>query len=398
MRLAFFILCALACTHAIAETYKREYKYYLDASRAEEVLAGIVIGPRLVDEEWLNIIGERREQEYKVRPGDTLWGIAGREFNNPFLWRKLWQVNSFLTNPHELEVGQLLKYYMEGDRLADGAGGGGGGGEGVRIPLVKLLPRTAAKGFDLDQDAVYTRDLKNRYRPSLLVVGEKEILGEITGSYTEREGLSEHDDIYMTFVRGDTVKIGDEFTIVRYERALVDSTKGNRPVIGTLMRRVGELRITGFGEHLVKGELTSQGALVHRGDGIILTPKTVAWSQFFNPPPELEARIVMGEDDERKYFGQGEVVLLNKGTADGVREGFLFRIYQDFDLRTKRRIDVEPTFKGEVQVVYAGELASVGYVLRTKEPVIIGDALVPAQAFLNPPPPPQRSAQTIELK
>src|SRR5580765_8140408 len=81
---------------------KRRYRLYIDASRAEEIFAGITLKKPLEDDKWLTLLGDRRDDIYTVVEGDTLWDISHKEFKDPYLWRKLWQTNPAITNPHEI--------------------------------------------------------------------------------------------------------------------------------------------------------------------------------------------------------------------------------------------------------------------------------------------------------
>jgi len=391
MRLPGFVRCALVLAAIFPPDALARYRYYLDARRAEETMAGLTLGRRLFSDEWVNIVGTRKDEKYKIRRGDTLWRISSRKLGSPRYWRKLWQINPFILNPHDLEVGTLLKYYNEGpDAKGDTP-------ETFRVPLVKLVPGGSGSASDLDNDSYVNHGLKNRYRPIVVVVEDQEIIGEVTGAYTEREWLSQHDSIYATFFSPGVLKKGDTYSIVRFERAIVDSSQTSRPVIGNLMRVVGEYKITAFGETFVVGELSGQYGIVKRGDALIRVVPTVSTSIVFFPPSELSVRVVMGEEAERKVFAQGDLVLLNKGTSDGMKEGYLFRVYRDQDLSTGLRAFVEPSSKGEIQVIQAGQFASVGYIVRNSEPILLADTGIPSQAFLDPPPPPSRASQSLEL-
>ncbi len=88
---------------------------------------------------------------------------------------------------------------------------------------------------------------------------------------------------------------------------------------------------------------------------------------------------------------------MNKGKNEGLKDGYLFRVYRELDPKLARADGVEPSFKGEVQIVYAGDAASVGLVLRNKEPLNSGENLIPAQSFMTPPAAPLRETQVIEL-
>lgn len=384
MKKIILILLVLLCLPA--EARRGRYKYYLNANRAEEILAGIALRQPLYDDEWLNILGEqRKDQTYTVARGDNLWGIAGRIVAEPRYWRKLWQMNPFLTNPHELEVGQILKLYNSQPDESRQA---------VQIPFIKLTPGGVS---DLDNDSVVNVDIKNKFRPKMLVVDDDDVLGEVSGGYAEKEAFSQLDDFYLYFYENPQVKPGDKFSLVRYERVLADNTQPGAPTIGNVARLLGDIEIIGSGEDLAKAKIVSHYAPIRRGDKIIAAAPTIPMSAGFKPPDDLETRVVMGEEPDRKTFGQGEMILLNKGTADGMRLGYLFRIFRDQDPFTRRRRDVEPDFKGEVQVVFAGELSSVGDITRNSDPVFIGDSLVPQQSFPDPPRVNIKEREPIEI-
>lgn len=384
MKTLLVILAFSFVVSAHARPYQRRYKYYLDANRAEEILAGIGTRQRLYDDEWLGILGtERKNQTYTVNKGDTLWSISRNIVTDSFLWRKFWQMNPFLTNPHELEVGQILQLYNEqGDEAA------------IRIPLIKLLPGGAN---DLDADSFVNIDIKNKFHPKLMVVDDDSVMGEITGGYTEKEAFGNHDEFYLYFYEGGNVKAGDIYSIVRYERSLADNTQPGAPTIGNLARLLGEVKVTQAGEELFRAEIKSMFYPIRRGDKIIPFQAPIRPSALLKAPDELEVRVVMGEDTERKAFGQGELILLNKGSSDGMRAGFFFRVYRDVDPFTRRRRDVEPSYKGEVQIVQASELSAVGYITRNEDPIFIGDTLVAAQSFPDPPPSPLKNRDPVEI-
>ena len=54
---------------------------------------------------------EKKEGEeiYTIKQGDTLWDISSKFFKDPFLWPKLWQRNSYITNPHWIYPGQPIR-------------------------------------------------------------------------------------------------------------------------------------------------------------------------------------------------------------------------------------------------------------------------------------------------
>ena len=48
------------------------------------------------------------EAPYVVKKGDTLWGISRDLLQDPLLWPRLWETNSFISNPNLIYPGDQL--------------------------------------------------------------------------------------------------------------------------------------------------------------------------------------------------------------------------------------------------------------------------------------------------
>jgi hypothetical protein len=387
------ILCVLLCFcllphSAEAKKRRKRLKGYrvlasLDPERAQQLLSKIPPRNPLEDEAWLKILGERKAESYTIVEGDTLWGVSKKVIGDPFLWRKLWQENPYLTNPHELKSGDTLTYYAEPTKreLASDS-----------IPIIKLHP-------DKEMNAKFVdAEIKNKWRPLYFVLNEKggDLLGELTGGYTIKENFQELDPVYLKIDKKGT-KVGDRFGIAHVEKELTDKTQINQPVLGTLVRLVGEVTVSALGQKLDTGKIDSSFSRIYRGDKLIPIQRVVERRALTLPPGDLQTRIVMGDEPERSFFAQGQLVVLNKGTTDGMKEGYSFRAYREEDPLTNSLKTVEPDYFGEVQVVYSGALSSIGFVVRDSEPLKVGDTLVPRQSFEDPPPRPHKPKQMIEI-
>jgi hypothetical protein len=375
---------ALLCTSIV---FARPYKYYLDPERAEQVLAGINLKPRLGNEDWLKIINFDKNEKRQVQSGDNLWKISKSRFGNPFLWRKIWQENPWLTNPHDLEVGRMLAYYREeldSNPIKS-------------IPIIKLRPEKAGTVTDVDNDIYVNRVLKARYRVNHLVVKEDDFLGEVSGAYTVKSGVSVNDEFYIAFFDEKKAEVGSTFAVVREEQDLRDKTKVGEPLIGQLVRVVGEVRVLANEDNLSRVELFAHFDNLERGDKIILSPKIVSDNNSEFPSKDLVPQIVMGDESSKNFISQGELVVLNKGLSHGMKAGYLFKVFQDTDPLKETRDKVRPISKGEVRVVYAGDESSIGVVNRAKDPLRVGDSLVSFPELPDRPVPPRLIKQEIEI-
>ena len=75
-----------------------------------------------------------------IGDGDTLWDLAERYFENPFLWPQLWDVNRYVENPHLIYPGDPLTIPdldvirpqgLTADDTGPGGAGTGPGGAGT---------------------------------------------------------------------------------------------------------------------------------------------------------------------------------------------------------------------------------------------------------------------------
>ncbi|MBI4403109.1 MAG: LysM peptidoglycan-binding domain-containing protein [Deltaproteobacteria bacterium] len=381
-----FLICALL---QLSAQGRKLFRHQLDPNRAEEILGALAAKPRLLPEQWKKVLGHHALETYTVVPGDTLWGISRKLFKNAWYWNKVWHVNQYLANPHELEIGQILAFYREGEVDS---------GPTVHIPVIKLTPSQKGALNDLDKDSFINVDIKDRFRSSIFVLDpDVPVYGEISGSYSPKEGLTQTDSVFVNLKNLENPMAGDAFSVVHVERELRDSTQTGSPILGTIVKLVGELKLISFEERLAKAELTSVFGVVRRNDLLVPIQKPIQWLTTLNPPDELQGIIVEGEQPEYLCFSEGNLVLVNKGRAAGMKEGYLFRVWKDKDPLLSSEKAVEPGFKGELQIIHVSQLASVAYILHNSDPLRVGDGVVPYQIFKNPPRYLGRTPETFEL-
>jgi hypothetical protein len=81
---------------------------------------------------------------YVVRPGDSLWGIAGRFTDSPQKWTEIWQLNKEqIQNPNMLRPGEVILLDPV-RRHASGTSPGAGTPEKVPPPAPPTPPSTGS--------------------------------------------------------------------------------------------------------------------------------------------------------------------------------------------------------------------------------------------------------------
>ena len=57
-----------------------------------------------------SILAEKK-LTHTVKKGDTLWSICEKYYGDPYLWPELWEMNQFVTNPHWISPGDIIKLF-----------------------------------------------------------------------------------------------------------------------------------------------------------------------------------------------------------------------------------------------------------------------------------------------
>ncbi len=253
---------------------------------------------------------------YVVRKGDTLWDISNMFLQSPWLWPEIWYVNPQIKNPHLIFPGDVITLtYVNGKpRLSLTRG----------QPSVHLSPKVRIEPL---AQAIPTIPI-DAIRPFLTrpeVVGADEldnspyILRTIDGRLmTGAQG--------KVYVRGQNAADGSSYTILRKSQPLLDPQTGE--VLGYQALYVGALKIQQWGDPATAA-VTQSSEEVMAGDRLIPTSNETLTSHFTPRAParEVHAQIIdiLGGLAEA---GQYQVVVLDRGTRDGLELGNVLAIYQ----------------------------------------------------------------------
>jgi len=283
--------------------------------------------------------------QYTVKRGDTLWGISGIFLKSPWRWPELWGMNmQEVRNPNLIYPGQLLVLERSDGRARLRFGGGSGGGaqaaaDDSAIPTVRVSPRVRIEPLTgggaiptlqpnliepFLNEPLIVEDSQMKAAPRIVAVPEDKIL--ITrGDRAYVRGLSSTPLVQQTPGRSD------DYRVFRDARAIADPVTNK--VIGYEAAYLGKAQ-------LVRGESTRDGAVVpatidivfakediHVGDRLLPEPprQFMAYAPHA-PTAPVNGVIVSVYGDAVSLAGQNQIVLIDKGTADGIDTGTVFAI------------------------------------------------------------------------
>lgn len=342
--------------------------------------------------------------EYTVKRGDTLWAISGIFLRSPWRWPELWGMNmDEVRNPHRIYPGQQLVLDKSNGRAtlrvrqASSA-------DGMPTDTIRVSPRTRIGS--LADSSVPTLD------PGLLepFLAEPIILNEdtlalaprIVAAADSRVLITRGDRAYARGVAASPLMLKDPNRSEGY-RVFRDA----KPLRDPLTKAVLGYEAQYLGQALVVRSETTQAVAQSNGEtkpmpvpatidiqavkeemrvGDRLLPEPPRqFSSYVPRAPQkpVEGAIVSVYGSAVALVGQNQVVVINKGTADGIESGHVMAILKDGRQVLDRsqpgertQIKLPNERSGLLMVFRPFERLSYALVLEINDEVNIGDRVV----------------------
>lgn len=268
-------------------------------------------------------LNPRHPERYVVKRGDTLWDIAAMFLRDPWYWPEIWYANPQVGNPHLIYPGDVLSLvYVNGKPQLRLERGTGTERLSPRIreesleAAIPTIPLDAIGAF-LGRGAVLQKD-DIRNAPYVVAIREGHMIG------------SAGNDIY---VRGTVAGIGHGYNVVHVGSELQDPDDGAILGYTGIYSGSGAIRQLGDPSTLL---LADSGREVLSGD-ILIDPQQPYPSHFTPraPAEELTGSIIAVIDGVSQV-AQYQVIVINRGTRDGLEPGHVLRVWQSGDTITDR--------------------------------------------------------------
>lgn len=306
---------------------------------------------------------------YTVVKGDTLWDIAGRFLTKPWQWPDIWEVNPQIANPHLIYPGDVVALTMKDGRPILGLASTG------RDRNVRLSPTIREIRHEEAIEPI-PLDAIQQFLSRPLVVGEGELdsAAYIVGSQDEHLTFGTGHRVYARAMGEPTT---NKFSIFRAGDAYRDPD--TREILGYEAEHVGDGLAERFGDpatiHIIKAnkEIVKGDRLLPQERDEI--PEFVPHS----PGSDVDGKIISVLNGVSQ-IGQHQVVVLNRGNADGLEPGHVLAIFQDGEIIedvigsdiARRQADEEllrretesPTAFGRMMSAITNEVRAADHALR----------------------------------
>lgn len=291
---------------------------------------------------------------HTVEKGDTLWDVCEKYYGDPNLWPKLWQMNSFITNPHLIKPGDIINLLEDVPLKAPLA---------IKkeiAPPVQTIDRSA-----LVKSGIDVSGFTNVEAIGFLSPVEVAPWGRISSAEPERALLSKGEAVYVTIASERHVISGDVFTVYQKSRMLTHPITGKN--LGYVVSFLGRIVLKEEVKELIyRAEIIKSFRAVRVGD--LLSPYE-AVSACVQPMPvdrDLSMNIVAVKD-LREIIGQFSIVYFDYGYNHGIRRGNFFEIVKKIGVGPPKQTHLLDVVMGHILILEARPDAATGLVVSTKQ-------------------------------
>ena len=287
-----------------------------------------------------------------AKSGDTLWAICEKYYGDPYLWPELWEMNKFITNPHWLHPGDVIKLleYEEVKALAAKKAQ-----PATKIVRVEKQPLKKLMGIDVSS-------LTNTRALGLLLQEGIEPWGR-TFDYKAKKVLLGRDDIVYVKMNKEDIKPGDVFTIYSISEPIKHPLTGE--IFGYIHSFKGILEIEKAEKDYHVAKITDSFRAIYKDD-LLIPYDPVSPCILPIPCPETLTAHIVASKDNLDLLGQYSVVYIDAGHNMGVRKGQLFEAIEEreaiSDQEKEEIIALPPTVLGKILILETTENTSNGVV------------------------------------
>jgi hypothetical protein len=197
-------------------------------------------------------------------------------------------------------------------------------------------------------------------------------LGQIVASRVGAQYLTLGDTVYIR-PDGEQLSVGETYSITQDPYKL-KSAKSDRD--GYSYRILGQVKIIAVRDELMIGTIVAGKDLIPRGADLISVPPRVPQLSPIPGPAAVEGRVLLDRNLATYTTAQHKLAFINRGSADGVQPGMIFRAYEHYDPANDKKItSADFIVDADVMVVHVTDHFSTALVLRS-ELTIVEDAPV----------------------
>jgi hypothetical protein len=260
-------------------------------------------------------LADNHPNEYVVKVGDTLWDIAAAFLRDPWYWPEIWHINQQIENPHLIYPGDVLGLvYIDGQQKITN----------VRASTYRMSPQARVTPITQAVTSIPYESV-SAFLSSGAVLEKRETnrLPYLLDTRGDHLMASAGNEIY---VRGlEDAQLGSRYNVVSVGGPLIDPD--DNKLIGYQGRFVAEGTLRRSGDPQTVA-LTDSSREAIQGDRLIAESVDIPLNFYPKAPnSNIDGRIISVVGGVTQ-IGQYQVVVLNRGTRDGLAVGDVLTVWE----------------------------------------------------------------------
>jgi nucleoid-associated protein YgaU len=348
-------------------------------------------------------------QNYTVKAGDTLWAVSKLFLQNPWRWPELWGMNhTDIANPHLIYPGQQLVLIRDHGQAVlkvaqvaqdtQVAGAATGDVQASDLPSVRVSPRVRSESLSESALPALRSSAIEPFLAEPLIVTEAEFEAapRIVSAQEGRVLLTRGDRAYARSSTASPVQAQD--ALMRVFRSITPITApGKGEVLGYEALYAGKARVVrpestttvtdadGKSTSAIVPatlDIVSAKEEIRVGDRLLPEPpRQISTYVPHAPAAELNGTIVSVYGSAVSNAAQNQVVVINRGKAQGVDPGTVLAILKDGAQMVDKQDPNRSLLKlpderiGLLMVFRTFEQLSYALILEITDGVRVGDRL-----------------------
>ena len=340
---------------------------------------------------------------YSVKRGDTLWSISGLFLKGPWRWPELWGMNlQDIRNPHRIYPGQQLYLEKSNGRALLRTREASAGGVEEPPQTVRVSPRTRFESLADSSIPTLAPNLIEPFLAEPMIVDGPTFANapRIVATQEGRVLLSRGDRAYA---RGESASGGKalsdakgqplDYRVFRNATPLKDPA--TQAILGYEAQFLGKVELVRSEtvQQVTDKDGKSRNEIVPAtidivaakeemrvGDRLLPEPARELLSYIPHAPAtRIEGQIVSVYGSAVTYAAENQVVVVNRGSKDGLERGHVMAIRKDGQRLRDRTEDAKPEIKlpnernGLLMVFRTFDSLSYALVLQVTDGVKVGD-------------------------
>jgi hypothetical protein len=254
-------------------------------------------------------------EEYVVQVGDTLWDIAATFLKDPWYWPEIWYVNPDIDNPHLIYPGDVLGLvYIDGQpRITN-----------VRGSTYRLSPQARVTPLTESITSIPYEDVAAFLSSGLVLEkSQADALPYLVGTRGDHLIASAGNEVYVRGISGSASN--ERYSVVHIGDPLYDPD--DRRLIGFHGISVGEGVLRRAGDPATVA-LTDTVQEAKVGDRLVPEAVDIPLNFFPRSPGTNIEGLIISVVGGVTQIGQYQVVVLNRGTNNGLAIGDVLTVWQ----------------------------------------------------------------------